>query len=165
MKELSEFRDEFGGMLGIMEIHPDVEEEDKIFFEDADKIKGTLKLFERLEEKTDEQVNSEDYLKARLADIVLGDWDRHADQWKWARYKEGNKKVWHPIPRDRDQVFAKWDGIGPTLAEYITPQFVHFDYDFNDRWGYKPGELPRAFRVIHRCSKMWPLARQNRTPP
>lgn len=126
------FREEFGNMLGILEVHPDVEEKDKIYFEDADKIKGTLKLFERLEEKTDEYVNSQEYLKVRLIDILLGDWDRHADQWKWARYRDGNKKVWHPIPRDRDQVFAKFDGMLPRLAEYLLPQFNSFEDSYNN---------------------------------
>ena len=47
--ELGEYREEFGGMFGIMEIHPDVEEEESILFGKADKVKGTLDLFERLE--------------------------------------------------------------------------------------------------------------------
>ena len=130
--ELGKFREEFGGMFGIMEIHPDVEEEESIKFGEADKIKGTLKLFERLEEKTDEKVNSEEYLKARLVDIFLGDWDRHADQWKWARYKEGGQKLWYPIPRDRDQVFAKFDGLLVRLAEYIIMQFNSFEESYNN---------------------------------
>ncbi|MCB9207500.1 MAG: BamA/TamA family outer membrane protein [Ignavibacteriales bacterium] len=132
VEQLGEFRDEFGGMLGILEIHPDVEEEENISFEEANKIEGTLDLFERLEKKEDEYVNSKEYLKARLVDIFLGDWDRHADQWKWARYNDGNKKVWLPIPRDRDQVFAKFDGLLPSVAEYLIPQFNSFENSYND---------------------------------
>jgi len=130
--ELGEFREEFGGMYGIMEIHPDVEEEDDIVFEGADNVKGTLKLFKRLEEKTKEKVNSEEYLKARLVDIFLGDWDRHADQWKWARFKENDQKIWYPIPRDRDQAFAKFDGLLVRLAEYMLMQFSSFEESYNN---------------------------------
>ncbi len=132
-EELGEFRNEFGNMLGILEIHPDIEEDENIYFEDADKVEGTLALFERLEKKEDEWVSSNEYLKARLIDIFLGDWDRHADQWKWAKYNSSkNKEIWRPIPRDRDQVFAKFDGIFPRIAEYLVPQFNSFDNSFND---------------------------------
>ncbi len=128
--KLGEFRNDFGGELGMIEIHPDVDEDEGREFEGADKIKSTFKLFDRLAEKRKEKVDANNYLKARLIDILLGDWDRHTDQWKWARYKKGNKSYWEPIPRDRDQVFAKWDGIGPRIAAYLVPQFVHFDYDY-----------------------------------
>lgn len=128
--KLGEFREDFGGEVGMIEIHPDVDEDVEREFEGADKIKSTLKLFERLAEKRKEKVDANEYLKARLIDIFLGDWDRHTDQWKWARFDEGDKSVWKPIPRDRDQVFAKWDGLGPRIAAYLVPQFVHFDYDY-----------------------------------
>jgi len=129
-ERLGEFQNEFGGMLGMMEIHPDVDEKEKIHFEEAEDIKGTLKLFNRLLDKRSEKIDSKEYLKARLVDIFLGDWDRHTDQWKWALYNEDGEKLWQPIPRDRDQAFAKWDGFGPSLAEYFVPQFVHFDETF-----------------------------------
>ncbi|PID58969.1 MAG: hypothetical protein CR986_07130 [Ignavibacteriae bacterium] len=126
--KLNEFRKDFGGVLGMIEIHPDVNED--LEFKGANKIKSTYKLFDRLAEKRNEKVNDIDYLKARLVDALIGDWDRHTDQWKWARYKMEDKSFWEPIPRDRDQVFAKWDGVGPSIAEYYTPQFVHFDYEY-----------------------------------
>ncbi|MDX1699338.1 MAG: hypothetical protein R3250_01910, partial [Melioribacteraceae bacterium] len=129
-EKLGEFREDFGGELGMMEIHPDVDEDEGREFEGADKIKSTFKLFDRLAEQRDERVSKTGYLKARLVDIFLGDWDRHTDQWKWARYDKGKMEYWEPIPRDRDQVFAKWDGIGPRVAAYLVPQFVHFDYDY-----------------------------------
>ncbi|MCB9259137.1 MAG: BamA/TamA family outer membrane protein [Ignavibacteriales bacterium] len=129
--KLGDFRNDFGNMFGILEIHPKYDEEEDVEFDNADKVVGTLELFERLEKKKDEYVNSKEYLKARLADIIIGDWDRHADQWKWARYDLGKKKYWHPIPRDRDQAFSKFDGIFPSIAEYVIPQFNSFEKSFN----------------------------------
>ena len=131
-ESLGEFQNEFGGLLGMMEIHPDVDEKEKIHFEDAEDVKGTLKLFNRLLEKRSEKIDSKEYLKARLVDVFLGDWDRHTDQWKWALYNDGGLKLWKPIPRDRDQAIAKWDGLGPTLAEYFIPQFVHFGKTYSN---------------------------------
>ncbi len=129
-KKLGTFQTEFGGMLGMIEIHPDVDKEEGIHFENADDVKGTIKLFKRLLKKRSEKIDSKEYLKARLIDIFIGDWDRHTDQWKWALYKKNGKKFWEPIPRDRDQAFAKWDGLGPSIAEYFVPQFVHFGFTY-----------------------------------
>ncbi len=42
--------------------------------------------------------------------MLIGDWDRHYDQWRWGEYKVGADIVYRPIPRDRDQAFSKYDG-------------------------------------------------------
>jgi hypothetical protein len=31
--------------------------------------------------------------------MLIGDWDRHSDQWKWAEYKDGDKVIYKPIPK------------------------------------------------------------------
>ncbi len=46
------------------------------------------------------------YIRARLFDMLIGDWDRHEDQWRWASFKENGKTIYRPIPRDRDQAFS-----------------------------------------------------------
>jgi hypothetical protein len=55
-------------------------------------------------------IDEPEYIKARLFDMLIGDWDRHSDQWRWGEYKEKDKTVYKPIPRDRDQAFTKYDG-------------------------------------------------------
>ena len=42
----------------------------------------------------------------RLFDMLLGDWDRHQDQWRWAAFKEDGVTTYRPVPRDRDQAFS-----------------------------------------------------------
>ena len=129
-ESLGEFREEFGDLLGIIEIHPTEHKDDELSFEGALDVKGTYKLLYYLEEKRGQKFNATEFLKARLMDVLLGDWDRHMDQWRWAKYEFDDGKEWHPIPRDRDQVFAKYDGIVPSIAEYITPQLNHFGEDY-----------------------------------
>lgn len=129
--KLGEYYDEFNGVLGTMEIHPDeYDADEELSFGSSEKIMGTFKLLNRLEKERDEKVNSKEFLKARLLDVFLGDWDRHVDQWRWARLKTNEEKLWYPIPRDRDQAFALFDGIGPSIAEYYIPQLNHFGYDY-----------------------------------
>ncbi len=63
-------------------------------------------------------------------DIILGDWDRHIGQWKWARFKDGKKKRWVPIPRDRDQVFSLYNGLIPWMTTVAVPQIEPFREDY-----------------------------------
>ncbi len=124
-EKLGEFHSEFAGLPGIMEIVPEEEQ-----FEGSDKVISTVKLLDRLNKEDDEFVDAEEYLKARLIDIFLGDWDRHKDQWKWIRYSENDIKVYKPFPLDRDQAFAKFDGLFPFIAEQNLPQLNNFGYDY-----------------------------------
>ncbi|MEJ2618217.1 MAG: hypothetical protein P8Z35_24890, partial [Ignavibacteriaceae bacterium] len=114
-EKLGKFREEFGGIIGMIEIQPEADDEDE-GFAGAQKINSTYKLFKRLEKDNDEKVQALEFLKARLVDIYVGDWDRHVDQWKWARFIENGEKVWYPIPRDRDQAFSRFDGLFPWIA-------------------------------------------------
>lgn len=130
--KLGEYRDIFACMLGTIEVHPDEAGQYGKGFVDTEKIKGTFKLLEDLEEKRNDKVDPVEFLKARLMDVLIGDWDRHADQWRWAKFEEGRWDWWRPIPRDRDQAFAKYDGLGPKVFEYLVPQLTSFNYDYPD---------------------------------
>lgn len=120
---LGEFRAEFGGLLGTIEERPTDEGPG---FAGASKIVSTEQLFERLEHHQDEHVDARAYLAARLVDLLLGDWDRHQDQWRWARLSDGKAAPWTPIPRDRDQAFSRYDGLLLSLARLSAPQLVKF---------------------------------------
>jgi hypothetical protein len=43
--------------------------------------------------------------------MLVADWDRHFDQWKWGTKDTGRGKIYYPIPKDRDQAMAYSDGI------------------------------------------------------
>ena len=87
------------------------------------------------------------FLRARLLDVWLGDWDRHEGQWTWAAFKENSGRVrYQPIPKDRDQVYFLFDdGLMPWLASrrFIAPKFQ----TFKPAYGYVPG-LVRQARFI-----------------
>jgi hypothetical protein len=56
--------------------------------------------------------------------MIIGDWDRHVDQWRWAEFKEedSGKIVYRPVPRDRDMAFSKHgDGLLMNIATRIVP--------------------------------------------
>jgi hypothetical protein len=64
------------------------------------------------------KVNQSELVRARLFDILVGDWSKHEYNWKLPEYKEDNHwKIYRPIPRDRDHVFSRQDGVLPWLAD------------------------------------------------
>jgi hypothetical protein len=87
------------------------------------------------------------FLRARLLDVWLGDWDRHEGQWDWAEFKDARGRVrYRAIPKDRDQVYFRFDdGLVPWLASrpFLVPKF----HTFKPTYGYVPG-LVRQARFI-----------------
>ena len=101
---LGEFRADFAGTLGTIE---ERQTDEGPGFAGASKIIGTEELFARLEDDQDEHIDARAFLTARLVDVFLGDWDRHQDQWRWARLGKGDSVPWTPIPRDREVAIAR----------------------------------------------------------
>lgn len=91
--------------------------EPRMPFEDS-KTDNTLKVIRQLLDDNDKWVDQELTLRARLLDFVLGDWDRHEDNWRWDPEKEKGKKIYSPVPRDRDKVYYKTSGVFPVLLSY-----------------------------------------------
>lgn len=122
---LGEYRETFAGLLGLIEERPN--ETEAGGFAGALRVTGSERFLERLEEDPRNRVDAREYLKARLLDFLVGDWDRHPDQWRWAAFEEGDSVRWLPIPRDRDWAFARLDGLLIRAAGLVFPGYVGFD--------------------------------------
>jgi hypothetical protein len=117
------------------------------FFGNADKMISTAKLLEQVQKDNDNRVDQKFFLRSRLFDMWIGDWDRHEDQWRWAEFDEKKSKVYRPIPRDRDQAFFVNEG---RIPKFIAAPFLLFQFEgFNDdiRW---PSGLMFSGRFIDR---------------
>ncbi len=114
---LGEFRSEFAGMPGALERRPDEGIDDTPGFAGSEKIISTSKFSERLDDTPKNRLDRENYLTARLLDLLIGDWDRHGDQWRWARFEEDGMNVWRPVARDRDWSFVIYDGLFPRIMD------------------------------------------------
>ena len=123
---LGKFAAGFGGMLGILEERPEADEDEEAGFAGASDVIGSDKMEKRVGRGPSNLVDARAFLAARLVDVYLGDWDRHRDQWRWARFGDEKPVRWVPIPRDRDQAFAKYDGLLLTIARGTAPQLVKF---------------------------------------
>ena len=58
-ENLGEFREEFKNTLGFIEIHPDELDDGTSSIEGSDKVKGSYKLLETIEDKRSNRINFE----------------------------------------------------------------------------------------------------------
>ena len=132
-----------GFLLGMIEERPTEPPDNEVGFAGAVELASTRKLFEHLEHSSRHRVDSRAFLAARLMDVFIGDWDRHHDQWRWARFDSGQVHIWRPIPRDRDQAFARLDGFLVWLTGFYWPEVVGFGDDYPSIWRLTlTGEAP-----------------------
>jgi len=126
-----EHKEDFAATLALFEERPAKDWSDADFFGNSPDIESTRKVLEELQEDNDNEVDQRFVLKSRLFDLIIGDWDRHDDQWRWSeRDKEGKGKMYRPIPRDRDQAFFVNEGFFPEIwsRKWALPKFEGFDY-------------------------------------
>jgi 3',5'-cyclic AMP phosphodiesterase CpdA len=107
---LKEFNSNFGDQLYMVEERPADNHLDGKNFGKPTDIISTDDMMANLHKDEKYSVDQKEYIRVRLFDMLIGDWDRHSDQWRWAEHKIGDKVVYTPIPRDRDQAFPKYDG-------------------------------------------------------
>ncbi|GAB4232311.1 MAG: hypothetical protein Tsb0034_05030 [Ekhidna sp.] len=129
-------REDFGGGLFLFEERPAGEEWRELeSFGKPDDIISTLDLVEKIQKNDKHIVDQMHVLRSRLFDIWIGDWDRHDDQWRWARFdQEDDFKIYRPIPRDRDQAFFWADGklIKLISHKWGQPKFQGFHNEIRD---------------------------------
>lgn len=136
---LGEFRERFRGRLGLVEERP------IDGFAGSRDVQGSEDFQKKREDDPEDRADARAFLTARLMDLFLGDWDRHWDQWRWARFDQGGLHWWRPIPRDRDNAFNSQEGLIPGIGRGIVPILVHFEgeYDAIRRYENQPAELDR----------------------
>ncbi|MGN8055187.1 BamA/TamA family outer membrane protein [Pedobacter sp. 22163] len=98
---------------------------------------NTAKMLKQVANSNRYRVDWQTYLKAKALDVLLGDWDRHEDQWRWAMEEKTDRIQYIPVPRDRDQVFYRSDGIVQRLAQssWLLPMMQGYERDIrNINW-------------------------------
>ena len=126
----------------------------------TDKIESTLDLLEELRRKDKIAINESLYIRTRLFDNIIGDWDRHADQWKWAvQEQENGVDLYEPIPRDRDQMFSNFDGFMLGAITTLSPplRFMqHYDESYNyTKWFNDAGDDVDLAVLIYHTQEDW----------
>ena len=135
---LRQYRDEFSNTVSFLEEDADEDHSDVASLGFSTNLVGTEKVLERMRNDHDNQIDEAEYARARLLDMLIGDWDRHEGQWRWAETKSGDdNRLFRPVPEDRDVAFFRADGIIPWLVSrrWGVRNFQNFGKDFGDYKG------------------------------
>jgi hypothetical protein len=147
---LGTYNQTYGDELYILEERPDSGFLDVASFGNPDAIESTADLLKNVRKDEKYSIDEGAFIRARLFDMLLGDWDRHADQWRWSRFNKSKEEVvYRPIPRDRDQAFSNYDGGFLGLIKTLIPparQFQTYSEELKDiKWINSAGiKLDRA---------------------
>jgi len=128
---LNIYRKEMANKLFLYEERAAGKRTDVASFGNPKDIESTGKILKQLENQHDHRVDQQAVLRARLLDMLIADWDRHDDQWRWAKFEEEKLTIYRPIPRDRDNTFFVAKGPINWLMKrkWLQPKFQGFDFD------------------------------------
>lgn len=148
---LGVYNDEYGDELYMIEERVESNHNDLESFGKPKDILSTDDVLQEIRKTGKSIVDEPSYIRARLFDMLIGDWDRHEDQWRWARFEnEDGTEVCKPIPRDRDQAFSVFDGSIISFLRFAVPpirMMQSFDEDLpNTKWfNFEPYPLDITF--------------------
>lgn len=114
-KALGKYNKEYGNRLFLMEYETEGEtnwtdlKNVKEIVETDDLQELKMKLGDKL------KVDKKELIKARLFDMLIGDWDRHAEQWGWILQEQHGTLEAIPMAGDRDNAFFYMDGVIPAI--------------------------------------------------
>ncbi len=154
---LGVYQDVLGGQLMLFEERPNDDMSHAPHFGGSRDVVGAPTMYRKVTDDNDHRVDQRALARARLFDLLLSDWDRHVDQWRWASFepyeldpslegearKEG--KIYRPIPRDRDVALNRFNGLFPGLAQPFTKY-----QDFQPGYGNLKGLTFNAWEQDHR---------------
>ncbi|QTD36737.1 metallophosphoesterase [Polaribacter batillariae] len=156
-KGLQKFNEEFGDELYMIEARTADGHGDKKHFGFSDEIISTDDLRKNLAKDEKYVLDEASYIRARLFDMLIGDWDRHQDQWRWAAFKEAKKIVYRPVPRDRDQAFSIFsDGFLMNLLTSSIPALKgmrSYGEDLKNPHHFSMSAYPLDMRLIREANK------------
>lgn len=128
-QRLGDLNEKFGDELYFIEERPSDEQVNfkgyRRTVDESGKMKemeSTTDMLEKISSDESYTIDQRDFIRARIFDMLIGDWDRHQDQWRWAEYeKENGDKEFLPIPRDRDNAFPRFDGVALKAIKLFVP--------------------------------------------
>ncbi|MVN75613.1 hypothetical protein GO988_04670 [Hymenobacter sp. HMF4947] len=124
---LGDLRKEFKPALYLLEERPNRDQSHAPSVGRSELVVGSTAMLLATHARPTAHIAARAYLRARLLDMVLGDWSRRADQWRWAAFEEPGGRAFRAIPRDRDQAFFRFDdGWLTRFISWVRPRYQSF---------------------------------------
>lgn len=156
-KALKEFNEEFGDELYFLEEHTSEGHLNLAGENFTGNLLDTNEMLQEIQSDNSKIIDETSYIKARLFDMLIGDWDRHQDQWRWLEFKENGKTVYRPLPRDRDQAFSRMsDGFMLGAAVRLVPMaklLRKYESDLKNVKGFNIEPYPLDVALITQSNK------------
>lgn len=154
---LGVYKEEMSNQVALFEVRPNGDMSDVDHMGNSDEILSSTELFRELDNDIDHRVDQKLFAKNRLFDMLLADWDRHSDQWRWASFEPEDEKgkIYKPIPRDRDLAMMNMTGLIPGLAKILGPfvQYQNFDENYGNLKGLNQNSLALTRRFTNQLTK------------
>lgn len=131
---LGKYYNELADGMYLFEERPTGNRKDIDSFGNSKNIVSSPDMLDNVSDDHDHKVDQEFFLRSRMFDILINDWDRHEDQWRWATFKDNKKIIYKAVPRDRDQTFFVREGILTWIAarKFAYRKNQGFDHDTKD---------------------------------
>jgi len=128
-----EYNEKYGNRLFLLEYETEGEKN----WTDYDNVQEIVdpKNLQELKKENPERVSIDKnaFVRARLFDMLIGDWDRHAKQWGWVVQKKGDAFKAIPVAGDRDNAFFNLGGVIPGIIsnKNIEPEVRPFEKEIS----------------------------------
>ncbi|MGY3087244.1 DNA polymerase III delta prime subunit [Hymenobacter sp. UYAg731] len=124
---LGKFSAAYANALYLFEERPDGDQRPVASFGHAPQVVNSRHMLAALRRWPSAHVPARAFLRARLLDVLVGDWSRREDQWRWAMFPQAGRVAFRPVPRDRDQAFFLFDdGLVTRLVSWFAPKYQTF---------------------------------------
>lgn len=145
-KGLGKYNETFGDELYLISIEPNEMSEGLESFQYPDDVETTDDILIKVREEGEIFVDEQNYIKSRLFNMLIGDWDREPNHWLWAEYFNSDSlNVYVPIPKNNDYAFSSFEGnildIARSVFGRTIERQVYGEKLNNIKWFNKEGVI------------------------
>ena len=127
---LGTFRQTFANQLGTFEEYPTAGPAGQAGFAGATEIISTANLWPRWLQGPSNRIDSRAFLRARILDLFVENYDRRRGQWRWMRVP--GKSGWQALPEDPDMAFVRHNGLVNAGMRGRQPRLLEFSDKYAD---------------------------------
>ncbi len=125
---LGKFRETFANQVGTIEEYPSAGAGTRRGFEGATEIISTAELWKRWLQGPENRIDSRSFLRARILDLFVDNYDRRRGQWRWMKIP--GKTGWQALPEDPDMAFVRHNGVVIAAMRGRQPRLMEFSEKF-----------------------------------
>lgn len=110
-------------------------------------VRTTEELQKQLITGNEYKIDQSKYIRTRLFDMLIGDWNKISESWYWLENKQGDTIIYEPVVVDRSHGFVKVDGkLFKPLLKMLGLGFIT-NYDYKIKNVKKLNELGYALDI------------------